>query len=158
MNTDDLLAAVREAPDWMDKFNRKEYEKAFKTYGERFGPLYTQTVQATGGEESALTALTGELLDELESGWKRQRIWNRSAVRVNEKQMMVSFLSPMLLDQEEPLCARLAELLRDGWAARWPKDAYGITTYARLKRGFRNAILGIDLANRHLDPERDREN
>ena len=50
-----------------------------------------------------------------------------------------------LLGLEEPLCKELAQLLRDLWNARWPKDPYQITTYARLQEGFRNVILGIDL-------------
>ena len=66
-------------------------------------------------------------------------------VQAREKQMLVTYLSPMLLGLEEPLCQELAERLRDGWNARRPKDTYSITTYARLQEGFRNVILGIDI-------------
>ena len=85
------------------------------------------------------------LLDLLEAGWKRQRPWNRTMVQAREKQMLVTYLSPMLLGLEEPLCQELAERLRDGWNTRRPKDIYNITTYARLQEGFRNVILGIDI-------------
>ena len=86
-----------------------------------------------------------KLLDVLEAGWKRQRPWNRGMVQAREKQMLVTYLSPMLLGLEEPMCRELAEQLRDAWNARRPKDAYDITSYARLQEGFRNVILGIDL-------------
>ena len=86
-----------------------------------------------------------QLLDLLEAGWKRQRPWNRTMVQAREKQMLVTYLSPMLLGLEEPLCQELAERLRDGWNTRRPKDIYNITTYARLQEGFRNVILGIDI-------------
>ena len=51
----------------------------------------------------------------------------------------------MLLGLDEPLCQKLAEELRDVWNARRPKDPYDITTYAKLQRGFRNVVLGIDI-------------
>jgi len=49
----------------------------------------------------------------LEAGWKRQRPWNRTMVQAREKQMLVTYLSPMLLGLEEPLCQELAERLRE---------------------------------------------
>lgn len=150
MNVEGLCAAVQEAKRYLDQFNRREYRKAFQGYTERFGPLYMEAVRAAEPADVAAA-----ILDGLEAGWRRQRFWNRSAVRVNEKQMMVDFLSPMLLGLEEPKCALLAEALREGWALRWPKDAYRITDYGTIQNGFRNAILGIDLANRHLEEGRD---
>ena len=60
--------------------------------------------------------------------------------------MIVTYLSPMLLGLEEPLCQELAERLRDTWNARRPKDGYDVTTYAKLQAGFHNVILGIDVS------------
>ena len=94
---DELLAAVQTGREWMDRFTRKEYTRAFREYTQRFGPLYMEAVRAAG--EKGLGALAGSLLDGLEEGWKRQRFWNRAAVRTTEKQMMVTYLSPMLLGQ-----------------------------------------------------------
>ena len=140
-----LLAAVQGGREWMDHFNRKEYVPSFREYTSRFGPLYMEAVRAAG--EAELTVLAEELLDGLEAGWRAQRFWNRSAVRTMEKQMMVTYLSPMLLGLEEPNCRRLAELLRDGWAVRWPKDAYGIADFKTIRGGFRNVILGVDIGS-----------
>ena len=103
--------------------------------------------------EEGLQRLAGEILDGIEAGWKRQRPWNRAAVRVMEKQMAVDYLSPMLLEQPDPKCGTLCELLRDGWAARWPKDAYGTAAYQELKQGFRDTIMGIELGRRRRDAE-----
>ncbi len=150
MKTSELCAAVWEAPEWLQQFRRLEYPKAFQAYQERFGPLYAQAVGETEGNLTALERLANDILNELEAGWKRRRFWNRSAARVEEKQVIVSFLSPMLLELPDPLCGRLAGMLRQGWADRWPKDAYQITTFEVLQKGFRNSILGIDLGDRFL--------
>ncbi|MBP3509739.1 hypothetical protein [Oscillibacter sp.] len=154
--TSELCAAVWEAPDWLPRFRRQEYPQAFQEYQKRFAPLYAQAVEETEGDLTALEGLANDILDELEAGWKRRRFWNRTAVRVEEKQVIVSYLSPMLLELPDPLCGRLAGMLRQGWADRWPKDAYQITTFEVLQKGFRNSILGIELPDKFLDPTRDR--
>lgn len=152
----ELLTAVQAGRIWLDRFTRREYPKAFKEYTARFGPVYLAAIQdAAKGGESALQALADGILDGLAEGWRRQHFWNRSSVMVNEKQMMVNYLSPMLLELEAPEGSHFAELLRDRWAARWPKDKYAVATYAQLRGGFRNSILGIDFAGKHLDPEND---
>ena len=152
---DELLSAVQTGREWMERFTRTEYTRAFREYTKGFGPPYMEAVRAAG--EEGPKALAESLLDGLEAGWKRQRFWNRSAVRTTEKQMMVTYLSPMLLGLEEPGCQRLAELLRDGWAARWPKDAYGITDYKTIRNGFRNVILGVDIGSLNRAVEDDGE-
>ena len=154
--TSELCAAVWEAPDWLPRFRRQEYPQVFQEYQKRFAPLYAQAVEETEGDLTALEGLAKDILDELEAGWKRRRFWNRTAVRVEEKQVIVSYLSPMLLELPDPLCGRLAGMLRQGWADRWPKDAYQITTFEVLQKGFRNSILGIELPDKFLDPTRDR--
>ena len=154
--TSELCAAVWEAPDWLSRFRRQEYLRAFQEYQKRFAPLYAQAVGETEGDLAALERLANDILDALEAGWKRRRFWNRSAARVEEKQVIVSFLSPMLLEEPDPLCGRLAGMLRQGLADRWPKDAYQITTFEVLQKGFRNSILGIDLGDKYMDLTRRR--
>ena len=156
MNTDELCAAVTEARTYLDRFTRHSFVMAFREYTERFGPAVYAGVRESDGSETALRAMADALLDELERGWKRQRPWNRGAVRVNEKQMMVDYLSPMLQGLEEPLCGDLARLLCAAWAERWPKDLYRIASFSEIRDGFRNSILGIDFSSKHLDSDRDR--
>ena len=141
----ELLAAVQAGRTWLDRFTRRGYPEAFREYTARFGPAYLEAVRAAGGVETALQALADEVLDGLEAGWKRQHFWNRSSVMVNEKQMMVDYLTPMLLEQAETDCPRFAEVLRDRWAARWPGDGYRMAPYDQIQAGFRNAIMGIEL-------------
>ena len=145
MKLEELCAAVQEARYYNERFTRREYTSAVRTYTERFGPLYMAAVRETAEDPDGRRVLAEQLLDLLEAGWKRQRPWNRTMVQAREKQMLVTYLSPMLLGLEEPLCQELAERLRDGWNTRRPKDIYNITTYARLQEGFRNVILGIDI-------------
>lgn len=145
MKLEELCAAIQEAPYYNERFTRREYRDTFRAYTERFAPLYMDAVRETGEDPVGRQRLAAQILDALEAGWKRQRPWNRGMVQAREKQMLVTYLSPMLLGLEEPLCQELAEQLRDGWNVRRPKDAYDITTYARLQEGFRNVILGIDI-------------
>lgn len=156
MNLQELKKAVTEARPYLDRFTRHTYEEAFREYTERFGQLYIQAVRETDGTDTALRALADALVDEMESGWSRQRPWNRGAVRVNEKLMIVEYLSPMLQGLEEPLCGRLAAVLCAVWGERRPKDLYRIGSYAELRDGFRNSILGIEFGSRHINPDRDR--
>ena len=117
--------------------------------------LVTAESVRAGHPDKFCDQVADAILDAVEERWRHQHFWNRSAVRVNHKQVLVSFLSPMLLDREGTGCPDLARILCARWGERWPKDAYRITTYAVLKKGFRNAIMGIDLNNRHMDPDRD---
>ena len=152
MNIDALCAAVWEAERWMKQFNRKEYRGAFRRYGAKFAPLYVQAVQEAEDREG-LQALADDMLDALERRWKRRWL-GRGALMVDERQMIVSFLSPMLLEQPDARCGRLAGMLRQRWADRWPKLEYRITTYEVLCTGFRTSILGIDVTGSPLDPNR----
>ena len=154
MKMEELCAAVQEAPYYSRRFTRREYRDAFREYTERFGPLYMETVRETAEDPGGRRAMAEQIMDALAAGWKRQRPWNRGMVQAREKQMLVTYLSPMLLGLEEPLCQELAERLRDTWNTRRPKDAYNITTYANLQAGFRNVILGIDITGR---PQRQAE-
>ena len=54
-------------------------------------------------------------------------------------------LTPLLLGLEEPLCPEFAQILRDRWATRWPRDPYQTAAYADINSGFRYAIMGIPM-------------
>ena len=140
-NTGPLLAAVQNGKAWIDRFTRKDYTRALEEYRERFGPAYREAALAAG--ENGVPALAEALLDGLAKGWAEQRPWNRSMVRMIDKQMIVFYLSPVLL--EDPVCAPLAEALQKVWASRWPKEAYRIAGAEKIQKGFRPTIFGIPL-------------
>ena len=139
-----LLSAVQDGKPWLDRFTGKEYGRAYREYREKYGPLFREAVLFDG--EEGMEALEEVLLDGLAEGWKRQRPWNRSLAKVSDRQMIVCYLSPMLL--EDPETAPLAERLREGWAARWPKEAYRVASAEKLQKGFRPSIFGIPLPAR----------
>lgn len=145
-----LLEAIQDARPWMRRFTKKTYPQAFQDYTVQFGGLFREALRDAG--EADFTALADTLLDGLAESWSRQRFWNRASVQMNDKQMLVCFLSPMLL--EDPDCAPLAEALREGWAARWPKEPYQTATAKQLQKGFRPTFLGIALP---VDPKEDEE-
>lgn len=141
VNVERLLAAIQDGKPWLDRFTGKEYNQAFGEYRERFAPLYREAVLSAGEEE--LAALAEVLLDGLAEGWAEQRPWNRSLARMNDKQVLVCYLSPMLM--EDPACAVLAEKLREGWAERWPKEAYQTASREKIRKGFRPSLWGFPL-------------
>ena len=97
-----LLEAIQDARPWMRRFTKKTYPQAFQDYTVQFGGLFREALRDAG--EADFTALADTLLDGLAESWSRQRFWNRASVQMNDKQMLVCFLSPMLL--EDPDCAR----------------------------------------------------
>ena len=118
--------------------------KAFQRYREQYGSAYEQMLQICT-DEDMLQSAADWLLTEMEKGWKQQRFWNRTAARLDQKQMIIVYLSPMLLAMENPAGVRFAQVLRDAWAQRWPKDSYQMVPFEKLVKGFRNAIFGIEL-------------
>lgn len=141
VNAETLLAAIQDGKPWLDRFTGKEYDKAYEEYRTKYAPLFREAALADG--EEGVEALAEVLLDGLAEGWKRQKPWNRSLAMLNDKQMIVCFLSPVLM--EDPVCAPLEEKLREGWAARWPKDAYQAASLEKIRKGFRLTFLGIPL-------------
>ncbi len=102
MKLEELCAAVQEARYYNERFTRREYTSAFRTYTERFGPLYMAAVRETAEDPDGRRVLAEQLLDLLEAGWKRQRAWNRTMVRPGKADAGdVSF--PMLLGLEAPV-------------------------------------------------------
>lgn len=157
MRIEELCAAVQDGADYSRRFTRREYTAAFREYTERFGPLYMAAVRETAEDPDGRRTMAEAIADALEAGWKRQRPWNRTMVQAQEKQMIVTYLSPMLAGLEEPLCLELAKCLRDTWNARRPRDGYNIASFAKLRDGFRDVILGIDITNwrRRREEEQD---
>ena len=139
------LEAVQDGKPWIKRFTKKEYAQAFAEYTARFGPLY----EAPLAKPESLPALAEELLDGIAAGWQRQRPWNRTVALMNDKQMLVTYLSPMLQTLEGG--AVLADLIRDGWAARWPKDAYQNGNFEELLGGFRSTFLGFEIFRKNKD-------
>ncbi len=136
-----LLAAIQDGKPWLERFNGKEYDKAYQEYRAKYAPLFREAALADG--EEGIEALTEVLLDGLAEGWARRKPWNRSLAMLNDKQMMVCFLGTVLM--EDPVCAPLEEKLREGWAARWPKEAYRAASLEKIRKGFRPTFLGIAL-------------
>ncbi len=136
-----LLAAVRDGGPWLERFTRPRYAGAFQDYTAQYGALWRTALRET--EDPA--RLAEDLIDAMEAGWKEERFWNRSVRRFEEKRMLLTYLSPMLLELgEEPFAA----CLRDAWNRRRPQDTYTYVSFAELNGGFRNAILGFDLGSR----------
>ena len=71
MKLEELCAAVQEARYYNERFTRREYTSAFRTYTERFGPLYMAAVRETADciRVSSICALViGKMLHAAEYG------------------------------------------------------------------------------------------
>jgi len=140
-----LLRAITPAQYWVGHFTRYEYREAFKDYTRRYEPLYLAAFAQVGD----MDRLADMLLDGLCAHWKALPFWKRTAARVDEKTVVVTYLTPMLLASADPCGPQLADLLRRHWSARWPKDAYDTAPYEELLDGFRHSIMGFDLDGKH---------
>lgn len=132
-----LAAAIRDGRPWLDRFTRREYEKAFRSYVQTYAHACRKEIEEAG---DALPALAEALLDELEEGRRRTRFWNRSTQSFDEKQTVIKYFVPMLLEQGD---AAFACCLHEAWCRRWPRDSYEQASFEELRKGFVNVILGI---------------
>ena len=151
--TERLLAALADNGKWLEGFTRLGYESTFREYCDRFTPDYLAAVREAG--ESGLPVLADSLLDALEAQWKQARFWNRTAVRGETKQVVVGYLTPMLMADQE--LRSFAGVLRDRWNLRWPKDVYHAAGYERICKGFKLRILGFEVPEKKKEAPLDDE-
>ena len=147
----ELLDAIVRAHPWTVRFTRYEYREAFQEYSRCYAPLY-----AAAAQTEDVSVLAGEIVDALAQRRAGLRFWNRGAATAEQKSVTVCYLTPMLLQSAEPHCRELAYALCEKWREKWPTDAYEAADFATLVDGFRHSIMGIDLANKHLNKDRDR--
>lgn len=143
-----MMEALTDPAPWLSRFDRNGYEEAFRAYQDRFADVYREAVQAAG--ESGAEALADSLLDDIEGFWKRQRFWDRAAVKADTRQLIVGYLTPMLM--EDPVLRPFAGTLRDRWKARWPKEAYHAAGYERIRSGFKLKIMGFEIPEKKERP------
>ena len=152
----ELLAAIQDRKYWMENFTRRGYFEAFKKYTQTYAQPYLTAIREAK-DEAGRAALAVELMDALEAGWAKERIWNRTKARFSDKEMIINYLSPMLLGLEDEACDAFAKQLQALWAERLPKEAYGLATYKQLRRGFKNVILGMEFKDELREMEEDQE-
>ena len=143
---EELLKAIRRGRPWIDSFTRFTYRDAFSQYRIKYEPVYVGAAQAYASMER----LAGELVEAIEAAWKKEKFWNRSAARVDDKMMLVAYLTPMLLASQETRCHELAEAICAAWNEKFPENAYKTADYETLLNGFRNTIMGFDFAGKHF--------
>lgn len=132
-----LVSAIRDGRPWLDRFTRREYAKAFREYTLTYAEGCLAEIEAS---REALDALAEAVLDGLEAGRGKLRLWERGAQRFDEKSTVVKYLTPMLLQQGE---SAFSDCLHEAWLRRWPKDEYGQASFEELLDGFQNVILGF---------------
>ncbi len=134
-----IVSAICNGRQWLERFTRWDYRKAFRDYTETFWA--SCLVQLDAGRED-LTALAEQVIRELEEGHRKARFWNRSTLRFDEKQTIIKYFCPMLLAHGED---DFAKTLQEAWSRRWPKEGFGIASYEDLDKSFLNVIMGITL-------------
>jgi len=134
-----LGTAICKGRHWLDRFTRREYQKAFAEYTALYREGCLAQLEA---HRDAPDALAEQVLQELEGFRHQTRFWNRSAEVFDQKQMVIKYLSPMLLQLGEDA---FAGALQRAWQRRWPKDPYEMASFDDLNRSFLNVIMGITL-------------
>lgn len=136
-----LVAAIEDTHPWLDRFTRREYAKAFRCYVDLHGDACLALIRSATDP----MVLAVETLDELEAERKKLRFWNRGGIIFDQKQTVIKYFAPMLLQLG---CGEFAEALRAAWNKRWPKDPYDHATFEQLSSSFVNVILGITMPNK----------
>lgn len=136
-----IVSAIRNGRCWLDRFTRMDYRKAFRDYTDLHWESCHSQLEANRED---LTALAEQVVRELEEGQRKARFWDRAALRFDEKQLLITYFCPMLLDRGEEA---FAVALQEAWSRRWPKDSFGIASYDDLYKSFVNVIMGITLKN-----------
>ena len=144
---EELLKAIHHGRPWIDSFTRFAYRDAFNQYRTLYEPVYVGAVQAY----SSVEKLAQEIVAAVEESWKKERFWNRSAAKVDDKMMLVAYLTPMLLASQETRCHELAKSLCAAWNEKFPENQYATTDYDGIVGGFRNTIMGFDFAGKHIN-------
>lgn len=137
-----LASAIRDGRPWLDQFTRREYEKAFRSYMQTYAQACHSEIESAGDE---LPALAEAVLDELVEGRKRTRFWSRSALIFDEKQVVIKYFVPMLLEQGDEA---FANCFHEAWCRRWPNNVYEQASFTQLLDGFVNVIMGITFQNK----------
>ena len=143
---EELLKAIIHGKPWIDSFTRFSYRDAFSQYRVQYEASFASAVV----QVPSLEELAEQLVAAVEDGWKKERFWNRAAAKVNDKMMLVAYLTPLLLSSQEPLCRAFAPILCQAWNARWPENPYQVADYDAILDGFRNSIMGFDLEGKHI--------
>ena len=58
VSAETLLAAIQDGKPWLARFTRKEFDKAYQEYRERYAALFREAALADG--EEGIEALAGE--------------------------------------------------------------------------------------------------
>ena len=136
-----IVSAIRSSRQWLDRFTRWDYRKAFRDYTDTYWePCRIQLDE----RREDLASLAEQVVRELEEGHRKARFWNRATLRFDEKQIIIKYLCPMLLANGEE---DFVKNLQEAWSRRWPKDSFGIASYEDLDKSFVNVIMGITLKN-----------
>lgn len=151
--TERLMLALSDNARWLERFTRLGYESAFREYCLLYTQDYLAAVRDAG--DNGLPALADDLLDAAEAKWKQARFWNRSVARSETKQVIVSYLTPMLM--AAPELRSFAGVLRDRWNRRWPKDIYHAAGYERIRKGFKLKVLGFEIPEKKKPEPLDEE-
>lgn len=141
-----LINALSPSKYWVNSFTRYEYRQAFQQYSDSFSFMYIEALR----QVSDMTTFTNSYLDAVETHWKNIHFWNRAATKVDEKMVVVSYLTPMLLNANDPSCSLFSNELCRLWNNRFPNNTYQTASYEQLLEGFRHSILGLDMESKHL--------
>ena len=138
MTTETLKNSVANSFAWTKYFNRRDYAAAFQNYCAQFSAAY-----AEASTKIDTADLAEALLVYMEEKRAKLLPWRRKAARVDDKMLLLTFLSPMLLSLGEKGRV-LAEALRAAWQDLYD-ESYEIAGYEAITDGFNNSVMGFSL-------------
>jgi hypothetical protein len=131
-DTQTLLVSLRETEPWLHRFTAEAYPAALSSYRKQYAEVYACALAETPPEQLA-TALLGAV----------DRIGGCRGDTLPLRMVLALYLTPMLLDMGDT-ASELAAALCHLWAERHPRQAYSVSSFDQICRGFRKKLLGFD--------------
>lgn len=134
----DIIRIIRNAHAYLDQFDYDHYPACFAAFSESAAGFFDAL------RPGELSARADALIDALEQGREALPRREKRDAAIRDKQVLALLLTPAAL-QRGGTAAEFAELLRQRWNERFPRNIYLAGSYEKILAGFDSNLLGLPL-------------
>ena len=131
------LLVPEHIPDYLDGFNKRNYEKFFKKYMDTATGFFNEL--ETRSDPTAAAAELVEYLNGTVKGlWKRRQYCDIQF-------FLMEYTAPGAVKYGSEKSLAFAEALKNAWADKHPDMRFEVADYERFRDNFNTAIFGINM-------------
>ena len=134
----DFFALLDAAHPGLDCFDYDHYPQCFADF-EAKADAYFRALEPARFEDTA-----AELLDRTQARWRAAPFLERSKLARRDQAALALFFTPAAIRHSENARA-FAELLRQRWNSRFPKNRFLSGDYEKIMLGFDKDFFGVKL-------------